>query len=264
MILTAAEARVALGLTTIVDLDRALIEMLLPKIDAAIASEIKYDPQYKQYVEWYPRMELMNVAGQEGVWDTSGKTAFFGTINRASTLQLAALPVRKIDEVRVDYIGGFGQKANSFTDDKVWALGTQWWQDLTAQGKNETGHVFSIGGWPREPGSVKVTYWAGYSEDELLGRASQGPNNGDVAINASGIKNAAMLTMVKAFKTVKAHGLQGRAGMAAGPITSERLQDYQYSTSEGLISAVAGMQISVPSEAKQNLAPFVHFGLVNL
>lgn len=271
MILTAAESRVALGLAaSITDADRGLIEILLPMVDAAIAAELRYNPEYhiNSAGQWYPRQENIYEGNYSGVWDTSGNTAFLTSLNRSTILQLSDIPVRSIEEIRVDYIGGFGQKPNSFGAGMVWAVGERWYQDLLAPGQNMTGHVFSLTGWPTEPGSILVKYTAGYTQWELSGRATSGTdpetNAAASGLNASAIKMAAQLTMVKAFKTLKANAKQGAAGFTGGPLTGERLGAYSYSADGSLLRALAGMQVSIPPEAKRHLEPYIHFGMIGL
>jgi len=264
-ILTAAEAQVALNLAGPSDMQLGLIEMLLPQIDAAIARVIQYDPTFQaDVVEWYPSVELMSAGAFEGVWDTNRNNAYFQTFARANILHLRRIPVRAVSEVKVDWIGGHGQKPNTFGDNTIWTVGSQWYQDLIAAGNNATGHLFSIAGWPREPGSVKVTYSAGYSPDELRGRATVGAVDGAVPLDASPIFKAALLTLVKSFKTFVANANQARVGMAAGPLSSERLGAYSYTIDSTLISRMSGMQISVPPEALEDLQPFIHYGQIAL
>ncbi len=260
-ILTEAEARTALNLTaSISDLDRAIIQELLPQIDGAIQKVLFYDPQYKQVQEWHPRANLENLGTSLSVWDANPKYAYEVSLNRSTVLQLGTLPVRAITEVKVDYVGGFGQKPSTFGSDRIWTPGIQYFVDLIAQGQCATGHLYALTGWPREPGSVKVTYMGGYLPEELSGRATSGPHDGDVAINASGIKKAASLTLIKAFKVIKANAKSALAGITGGPIISERLGAYNYALSEQLLRQMAGMVISVPAEAMDDLQPFVNWG----
>lgn len=264
MILTLGEARMALNLATITSLDESLLDWLLPKIDAALINDptwgLGYDPQYAEnIIEYYPRnLDPYVGAPSEGVWDTNqaGTKAQFRAYGASESLQLARLPIRSLDEVRVDFQGGFGQISDTFGNDKVWTAGDDYYLETTGSaGISYTGCVIARRtGWPVEPGSVKVTYKAGYTADELSGRASTG-------INASDIQMAAMITLIKAFKTILSNRKAGVAGVTAGPKTSERLGDYSYSTDASLAALIAGFQISVPPEAGQKLQRYRHYGL---
>jgi hypothetical protein len=265
MILTAAECRIALGLTgTISDLDRGLIEMLLPLVNGAIINDpthgLMYDPEERSArVEFYPRLDAAVQSANDGSWDTNlaGTKAFFQPHGRNEILQLKHLPVREINEIKVDFQGGFGQIADTFGNDTAWTAGEDYYQDIDDDSNlNLTGHVFSRTGWPVGPGSIKVTYKSGYTENELRGRAT--------TANASGIFHAALLTLVKAFRTIKANAKQNRVGFAAGPLASERMGDYSYSIDSSAAKAMTGMEVSVPSEAGALLASFRHYGLMVL
>jgi hypothetical protein len=268
MILNAAEARVLLGLAASVsDDDRAIIQLLLPMVGGAIKRVLRYDPERKQRVEWYPRLEKSaGIAG--GVWDSNqaGTQAFFQSTDRNTCLQLAHIPVRSIQEIKVDYEGGFGQKSGTFGDSTILTAGEDYYQDaISGVGENlcnATGHVFNYTGWPAEPGTVKITYTAGYTPDELAGQAIVDGIASD--IDASPIKHAAILTLAKAFSTIKARqktGIAGMAGFTSGNITSETLGAYSYATDGASAAAITGMVVSVPPEAEEILGPFVHFGI---
>lgn len=273
MIITAAEARIVLGLSSsITDADRGLLEMLLPMVNAAIAKELKYDPEYKLHSgEFYPRAEVpLREGGARGTWDSNGTVAFFQPHDRGMVLQLQHLPIRSVEELKVDYNGGFGTKAGTFGASTIQVEGTDFYQDLMKSGFNATGHLFSYTGWPVEPGSVKATYYAGYTAWELSGAAGNTDETDPETettcsgIDASGIKAAALKTMLKAFKTFKANQKSAQAGFAAGPLTSERLGDYSYTADAGAAAAITGLMVSVPPEAKDDLEPFVHWGVMLL
>ena len=231
--------------------------MLLPMVDGAIRRELGYDPVQRTDTEWYPRVETTSPSNSSRTWDSNGTVAYITDTGRAETLQLHRLPVRAITEIRVDYNGGFGQKASTFGASTVWTEGEDYYQELVRAGLNMTGNVFSMTGWPREPGTVKVTYSAGYSNDEFAGRASS-------AIDAGPIKLAAVEGMIATFKEIKINQKQGNAGFLAGPMTSERLGSYGYSLDSASAGMISGMQINLPPKALMLLAPFRHFGWMRL
>jgi hypothetical protein len=259
MLVTSAECRVWLGLDSITELDRALLEMLIPMACGAVRQHLMYDPESGERIEFYPRAENtgLTVEAEDITWDSNGTKAFLSIAGRNNVLQLEHLPVRSISEVKVDYNGGFGQESDTFGADTIWTAGTDYFLDITRSGLSMTGHLMSYRGWPLEPGTVKVTYTSGYSSDELAGRAT-------TRIDASPIKNAALLTVAKAFKTAKVQGKQGWGGFAAGPLNSESLGDYSYSTDGNSVKAVTGMMVSLPSEAVHLLQPFRHYGQLML
>jgi hypothetical protein len=272
MILTVAEARIALGLaSSITDADRGLLEMLLPEAHGAVRKVLGYDPEYKLHSgEFYPRAEVpLREGGARGTWDSNGTVAFFQPHDRGMVLQLLHLPVRSVEELKVDYNGGFGTKPDTFGASTIQVEGTDFYQDLMMAGFNATGHLFSYTGWPIEPGSVKVTYYAGYSQLELAGRADN-PDETDAdtettcsLIDASPIKAAVRKSLVHAFKKAKviAAGVNTN-GTVSGILTGERMGDYSYTVS--LEAMLAGQSVSVPDDAVGDLEPFVHYGIMLL
>lgn len=270
MILTPAEARLACGLTgTITDAERALLQMLLPKVDAAIIECLRYDPQYTVVSdgEWYPRSDGGGGASSgDGVWEVNATHAFLTSSNRNNVLQLQRIPVRSIQAIRVDWSGGFGQKPSTFGSSTQWTSGTDYWQDLIQPYFNATGHVFANAGWPTEPGTVLAKYTAGYTKLELRGAAYSSLTDPETTrsgsnVNASGIMAAAELTLLKAFKTIKAQAKQGRAGFVPGLMTSESLGSYSYSAGGGAES-ITGFKVVLSPEARGYLAPFIHYGIL--
>jgi hypothetical protein len=271
MILTAAEARIALGLAaSITDADRGLLEMLLPMVNGAIRKHLKYDPEYKQHVEFYPRVEVARREGG-GTWDSNGTVAYFQPNQHGLMIQLEHLPVRSITEIRADWNGGFGQKPGTFGNETILVAGTDYYQDLLQAGVNATGHVFSYTAWPAEPGSVKVTYKAGYSDWELAGRADNtdqtDPDTETTCsgLDASPIKEAALLTLVAAFNSYKFQSAGRNAdGTIGGILTGERLGDYSYTADISAFRSAAGMAVAVPPAAQDRLAEFLHYGIMLL
>jgi hypothetical protein len=271
MILTAAECKLALGLTGAINsVELSLIESFLPKVNAAITKKLRYNPEYRVLSngEYYPTLDLMQGSG-EGAWEVAGGRAHFAFYGRSDVLQLRNIPVRSIEEIRIDSNGGFGQKPNTFGASTVKTAGTDYYQDLIQPYLNQTGHVYALGGFPSEPGSVLVKYTCGYTRLELDGRADADITDAQTGragseINASGIKTAAELTLIKAFKTYMAQQKSARAGWTAGQLTSERMGAYSYSVGGGSLDAITGMKIDVPPEAEDHLQPFQHYGLLAL
>ena len=99
-----------------------------------------------------------------------------------------------------------------------------------------------------------VTCVAGYSARELAGQDTQ------FFVNAGPIKAATILQIVKEFKQIVLQQ-KGNAGFTAGPLASERLGDYAYSTGGNSAMLSAGMGINLMPEVENMLAPYRHFGL---
>ena len=258
MIMTQAEIRLALGLTaSITDVQRALIEMILPRVDNAIADVLHYDPQQASRTEFYPKQA--GASGDvESVWDSNGTSAYMRTLGGNAVLQLTHLPVRSVTNVWVDYDGRFGQRAGSFVAANLWTLGEDYWLDLESASLCMTGHLLTSRAWPNEPGTIKVEYTAGYSKDELNGRAVAG------SPNASLIKHAALATAIKVFTTLVMRQKHSLIGFTPGLLSSESLGKYSYSLDGSSIQALAAMKVMVPSEALDSLEKFINMGVLVL
>ena len=115
--------------------------------------------------------------------------------------------------------------------------------------------------------SIKVTYRAGYSPAELQGRATANETAGDGTItqsgvNASGILRAALMTAVKSFHTWVSYQKDASVGFV-GPKSSESLGEYSYSGGHSG-QGFTDLTIALPSEAIEELAPFVNYGRMRL
>lgn len=76
--------------------------------------------------------------------------------------------VRSITEVRMDPAGNFGFTSGSFGSSTLLTEGTDYFLELDATGLSKSGHLIrNNASWPSRPGSVKVTYVAGFTAAEL-------------------------------------------------------------------------------------------------
>lgn len=76
--------------------------------------------------------------------------------------------VRSITEVRMDPAGNFGFTSGSFGSSTVLVEGTDYFLELDSTGLSKSGRLIrNNAAWPNRPGSVKVTYVAGFSAAEL-------------------------------------------------------------------------------------------------
>lgn len=271
---TEAEARVALGLiSTITDEERAVINLLLPAAEAAIAGEIGYDPVQIELTEYYPRQTPAGGYLRGGVaWDVDSqhRRALMyrtgGGVPRYPTLQLARLPLRKITRVRVDYEGRHGETSESFGADSEWVQGEDFWGEYDRPNYSPTGCVFGNRVWPEQPGSIEIVYRAGYSPSELQGRATADEVASDgtittAGINASALKRACLLTLSASVH--KWSSLRKTASGFVPAMSSERLGDYSYTLGRGGELA-SGLIVEIPAPAVQLCEPFKHWGLMRL
>jgi hypothetical protein len=110
----------------------------------------------------------------------------------------------------------------------------------------------SQGLWPINPGSVKITYYAGYKAAELRGQ--------DTIIDASPIWEVVCNEMSRRFLTAKQKMKQQFAGFA-GPLMSEKMGDYSYTSNGTLLQSMIG-GYDLATESMQRLDDFVNYGLM--
>jgi hypothetical protein len=168
-----------------------------------------------------------------GIWEVNNTSAYERRLSQAVTdeLQIKNLPIRSITDLRVDYDGRFGKRVGSFSDGTIWVEGTDFWAQWDHQDSDGNpicmdGIIRAEGRWPDIPGSVKVTYVAGYSQEELHGQ--------DSVINAYPIVDAVIDESVR--RVHKAYSrMKKRAGFV-GPLASEGMGDYNYSRDTSAIT----------------------------
>lgn len=271
-----AEARVALGLmSTITDEERAILNLLLPAAEDAVIGHLGYDPVQRVATEYYPRQDPGGgyITGGS-LWDVDAghRVAQMyqagGTATLYPTLQLERLPLRSITDLWIDYDGKHGQASGAFPESSKKVQGQDYWGEFDQANYGPTGCIFSASAWPREPGTVKVTYRAGYSPDELAGRASSTSTESDgtintARVNASAIKRACLMTLTTAMQKWAAQKKQ-ETGWVPGGLSSEKLGDYSYSVGGASAATIAGMVVEIPAPAAELLEPFRHWGQMRL
>lgn len=254
-----AEVLLELGLCdSATDEERALVSDAVVRAKGAVRRFLRYNPESSTHTEYYPQGE-MNVAGGAGVWEVSDTQAYFRELAGAATqqLQLRNLPVRGITSLWVDYDGRSGARSGSFGDESLKTSGTDYWANwdkVDSLGNKicSDGIVRSEGAWPNSPGSVKVTYTAGYTSAELYGQ--------DTVIDASGIGETIVQEAVRRARRALVLKKHSRAGHLPGVVTSESLGDYSYSIDTSQVERLVGGGDLTP-DSKERLAPFVNWGI---
>ena len=255
-ILSTADMLTALGCSSLTKAQHAMMMQLRKLVESSVKSYLKYNPCIATHVEYYPIQSARYGAGND--------YEPFGSIyNRPQNkrLQLKHIPVRSVSELIVDCQGYNDQAPNAFTaangaSTKV--QGTDFF--IRASGVDndsnlisKTGLLTAINfGWPTEPGSIKVTYVAGWTPRELRG-------DGDYH-EAGSIKRATISAFVAAFRELIVQGNSFVKGLP-GIITSENLGDYSYSV-DGTSVALQNFTTNLPVSAMNELNQHLHYGLL--
>jgi len=265
------DIKLLLGLSSsITDEEQAFISLIHPLAEGLVKQYLKYDPEQKEHTEYFPRHLRSGGPGygQEGRWSVSGTRAIWESLDSSdSTLQLTHLPLRLIATVHVDTSAMHGDSDNAFDVDTMWTHGTDYYGDWDQPDVGYSGQLFSYGSWPSEPGTVKVVYRAGYSPAELLGTATEDAVAGEMittaGVDGSGITRAVHITVISQFLKNMALKKKDIAGFTPGALLGERLGDYSYQVDSGTFGA-AGLAVSLPDEAKEQLESYRHWGLARL
>ena len=281
MLIEEAEIRTLLGIdSSITDNERGVLTLVVPAACQRVIEFLGYDPEQASRTELLPRHSIHGgpgVASPSTDWDVNAghsRAVLDTSIGSGYELQCTYLPIRAVTSLRVDTASYHGQASGAFGASTAYTQGTEYWIEFdealsgdSTKGLCRSGCLIGSSSWPLTPGTVQVTYRAGYSKTELQGRATSDAEAADGTItqdgvNASGIKRAALLTAIKGFHTWAAFQKSSQAGFVAGTMKSENLGDYGYTLGDG--GDLTSLTIALPPEAKEELQPFRHYGLMRL
>ena len=258
MLVSRGELNAALNFPTLTEKQQASFDMFHQLVESQCKQFIGYDPTYQQHIEVLPFR-----------------------YGRATTprLQLTNLPVRRIVEIIEESSGTGGDGPNDFVtaaaaeaDDTLTAsggatlltAGTDYYLQKNvpkqainaANGTNaddalsESGILIHMGtGWINEPGSYKVTYVAGFTEQELKGNGSYH--------RGGALKKAVLDALKSNWEAFKQRLNIGADNPTAGPII--RLGDVTYAQGqfEQLLSSYA---VEFPPSVYSQLYQFMNMG----
>lgn len=240
------------------DTERAIVLECLRSAESAVRNHLRYDPVLKSHTEFYPQMDFSPIPA-EGVWEVSDTEAYLRRASSAVSdeLQVIHIPIRSISSLKIDYDGRFGKRSGSFGDSSLKSEGTDYWAnydslDSSGNGICRDGIIRSMGSWPSEPGSVKITYTAGYSNAELAGQ--------DDAIDASPIAEAVKGETMRRVNQVYSRMKTSGAGFS-GPFSGETLDKYSYTKDASVLMAMVGGKTDLLLETEFKLVEFVRMDL---
>jgi hypothetical protein len=251
MILARADYLTFLGLgTSVTPQQDALLTMLNGTVDRSIKKFVGCNLEFATYTHYLPqKSRIPDRDPLIDYFDVSGGrlvAASISGIAEYAQLQLPEIPVRSVIEIRED-IGAYGgQAAQDFPDTTILTPGVSYYVDFDEIDGNDANGNFTgiaksglvrriIAYWSGRERSIKVTYTAGYTPDEL---------NLDVVNGVSGIagdiKMAALVAIQRSFANA--------GDDVNGLVQSERLGDYSIS-----YAAQAGR---LPLESQRLLQPY--------
>ena len=255
------EVLLELGLaTSATSADRGVVAAAINYAEGAVRRYLRYDPVQLQRTEFYPSMNFGN-SSQGSVWESEGNIAYQRQIAAAATdeLQIRHLPIRSVSSLRVDYDGRSGTRAGSFAVATERIEGEFFWPnydsvDSSGHGVCMDGIIKSLGRWPTTPGTVKIVYTAGYTDEEFRGS--------EIVIDATPIWAAIVGESVRKAKSIFVNQKQTGAGFVGGVMTSERLGDYSYTIDASLAKALFGSSWDLMGQTKEMLSSFVNWGIM--
>lgn len=256
-ILSDHDAREFLGVGS----DDALVPMIRKPTEKAVKSFLQWNPERHTVTKYYPKGQVGgeysnwpgdNAVGGDTTWPKRG-TGVVSTVGGiSSVLHLDDKFVIPTGLVVYEYAGAYMGQVESDWGDAL-TLGTDYWLELEDENFSETGHLMRLGAsWPKQPGSVKVTYSAGFTADQLSGD--------DDDYDASDIRLATLIAVQKAYIQADANRPKSN-GRASGPIISETIQGYSYTLASNVASVQLGMARSLPAESRQLLQRYKSYRL---
>ncbi len=236
--------------------DEALLDLVHPLAESAIASYLQHDLGYRQHTEYLPCGPVTRERQyplDQTLW-RNGSVVFPSLREGTDILQLRHLPVWNVGlEVHEDLIGYAGQSANAFPASTLLVQGTDFFLDIdnpadsptsspSSMGISRTGILRRIGAWPVAPRSIKVTYYGGIDAEHMANDSFGGA-----------LKLAALQTIVACYYMARTQAKSS----GKGPYQSETIGKYSYSLGAMVMD---GLSITVPPSARELLQPFRNYG----
>ena len=231
-----------------------MLALIVAGADRLVKKFIGYNPEYAaDIVELLPMGD--KIVSQRGLtgWEMVGTNAveFNGgtsanVVEGFRSLSLERRPVRSIASI-YENPAAWATAGGDFPASTLLAA-TDYQIDynqlLNGTPCGWSGQVLRrAGSWYREPRTIKVTYTAGLTANELSNDYPE-------------LKLAAYDTIIKQFNEYSAQ--QGAAaGGAAGSVVAERLADYSVQFDATSAAYLTGFMIDLPQSAKQILWDFV-------
>jgi len=238
-----------------------IISLSIRRAEGAVKRFLKYDPVKRARTEFYPQSTARERSGL--VLESTDTHAIFTNPEsvRGNELQLQHIPIRSDTAIQiwVDFGAKAGTKSGSFAASTKKTEGTDYWANYDANDSDgnavcRDGIIRAYGLWPIEPGSIKVTYTAGYTSAEFRGT--------DSLIDASPIWDAALEEAVQRARKAILSKKSTKLGYLSGPVIEEKLGDYSYKVSDSISKELFGVAaFDLLTESMSKLQDFAHYGV---
>ena len=158
--------------------DAELLWMIQRFVESAARKFVRHGITRQSYTEYHRKT---NIGPNDSYGTVSGEYELIGdrvySPSRMNThgdyLQLDNGFVRSVASVYEDYSAEFGQGSGDFPASTLLTAGTDYAIELDESGLSKSGRLIRINrGWSTNPGTIKVTYTAGFAPSELDGEWS--------------------------------------------------------------------------------------------
>jgi len=220
--------------TALDETKEAALARIQKRVERAVKKYLGYEILQPSgtYEEYLPQGDVYEQHWQSAPHTTQGPA-----------LLLTQYPVRSVASVYEDVGAHAGSGTNAWSSDSLLAEGTDYYVDYKFSGFCTSGLLYRLGSsWPGAGRSVKVTYTAGYTADELKGDVT------DSRLDASDISQAIIVA------TGEAYNFSIEVKDRSGPLKSETLGDFSQTFADVDLSKRFGKS-GLSETVREMLAP---------
>ncbi len=234
-----------------VDADDPLVPFLRPMVERAVEQVVGWEIEQASHTRYYPKTEKGGESEPYFPGVFGGQPQIGG---QTYCIFLDHKFVRTTNLEVWEKSGAYFGQAATFDADSKLTIGTHYVLDMDgSDAVSESGCLRRLSAyWPTTPGSVKVTYTAGFSSTELKGSAS--------TWDASDLRYATLMTLQQAYNQVMTHQRDADTGRR-GLITAESIEGYSYQLDRGVAATLQGMQVEVPPAARRILDKYRRYSI---
>lgn len=229
-----------------------VVEDILPSMVDAVAQYLLYDPASQTYTEFLPARDMDQLEtplDPRYARTPTGQVTIENSGAGSNLIVLSNSPVRSITSLYENpsaWDSGNADGPGDWPASTLLVQGQDYTVDWSSPGFSKTGVIRRASGyWQMSRRGIKVTYVAGYTDDEFGAGGVAAP-----------IRDALMLAVQRRFISLKSYQ-RGSDGRIGGVVASESLDGWSISyESSSLQKMGLGMAIDLPDESRVKLQPF--------